>query len=400
MSELSCIVSWRTKLGHRMVTLLGQENRNVSHDMALPPSRIDSARLSAAGHGEALRARPIVHSPLSFQKVAQREFALADRLGLTLVAAVFRSRLEPMDSSEGIIRAIGRSLLPTDVLGTTADGEIAVLLPCSDDVRANAFLAGLKREVAAEEFETLRPFVSTYSGERREWLSDTVSNTSQILPDTLRALQSSAVAEEPSIPKWKRCLDIVIALFCLLLLSPLFLVTGLFIKLTSRGPIFFRQERIGYLGRPFRIWKFRTMVCASQAEAHQKYVSQLTQNGSQLKKMDFRAQLIPLGRWMRVLCIDELPQLFNVLAGSMSLVGPRPDVVPLDVYKPWQLRRFLAVPGMTGLWQVCGKNRTTFEEMVHLDIAYSQSMSPALDARILLKTLPAIIQQVWEGSLQ
>jgi lipopolysaccharide/colanic/teichoic acid biosynthesis glycosyltransferase len=124
-------------------------------------------------------------------------------------------------------------------------------------------------------------------------------------------------------------------------------------------------------------------------------VQRLRENGQRLEKMDGDYALVPLGRWLRATALDELPQLINVLQGEMSLVGPRPDVLALDEYEPWQRLRFHAAPGMTGLWQVSGKNRTTFDEMVLLDLAYIRRRSPLLDAIILLRTPAALLAQAW-----
>ena len=170
------------------------------------------------------------------------------------------------------------------------------------------------------------------------------------------------------IPLWKRAMDVAGASLGLLLLSPLLLFVAALVKSTSRGPVFYRQERFGVQGRPFRIWKFRTMHVDSNPDKHQQHVRNLLSGQSPLKKVDDSYKMIPLGSWLRLLAIDELPQLLNVLAGEMSLVGPRPDVIPRDEYPLWQRARFDVLPGLTGLWQVSGKNKTTFEEMVRLDI--------------------------------
>jgi lipopolysaccharide/colanic/teichoic acid biosynthesis glycosyltransferase len=216
----------------------------------------------------------------------------------------------------------------------------------------------------------------------------------------------AAVIVEPSFPAgpapeldalatpwWKRVMDIVGALAGLVVLSPLFVLTAAIIKTASRGPLFYRQQRVGHGGTTFAIWKFRTMHVSNDASAHRDYVRGLLQGDGALKKLDGQCRLIPLGGILRVLALDELPQLFNVLKGEMSLVGPRPDVLALDDYQPWQRARFCVTPGMTGLWQVSGKNRTTFNEMIRLDIRYVNRRSFPLDVAILLRTVPALIAQ-------
>jgi len=198
------------------------------------------------------------------------------------------------------------------------------------------------------------------------------------------------------MPFWKRGLD----LFCILLTSPLWLPVVLFlgvlIKIVSPGPSLFRQERIGYKGKRFTIFKFRTMVVNADTGVHQGHLNHLMDSNLPMKKLDAAGdpRLIPCGLLLRSLGLDELPQLFNVLRGEMSLVGPRP-CVPYEYqnYTARHCRRFEAVPGLTGLWQVSGKNKTTFEEMIAFDIFYARNKSLLLDLKIIFKTIPAVIAQ-------
>ena len=201
------------------------------------------------------------------------------------------------------------------------------------------------------------------------------------------------------LPKWKRAADLLGASFGLVLLAPLFLVVALLIKLTSRGPVLFRHERYGYRGRPFYVWKFRSMYLDTNPNRHRQHLSNIVNQQGVLKKIDNDANITWIGRWLRSTAIDELPQLLNVLKGEMSLVGPRPDVVPLSEHEPWQRARFDVVPGLTGLWQVSGKNKLTFVEMIQLDEEYVRQRSPWMDFRILLMTIPAILKQVFEELL-
>jgi len=199
------------------------------------------------------------------------------------------------------------------------------------------------------------------------------------------------------IPLGKRAIDILGSLVALLLLSPLFVLVALFIRIVSTGPVLFRQKRVGYLGRVLTMWKFRTMHVNADATLHRNYLQELIHNENVMTKLDNGRdpRIIPFGHLIRATGIDELPQLINVLLGDMSLVGPRP-CLPYEAYEyhPWQMRRFDAVPGLTGLWQVSGKNRTTFKEMMRLDIGYARKRSFLLDLMIVLKTIPAIVVQV------
>lgn len=196
------------------------------------------------------------------------------------------------------------------------------------------------------------------------------------------------------LPAWKRGFDLVGTSCGLVVLSPLMALIALHIKLTSKGPLLFKHKRYGYLGQPFYVWKFRSMQTEADPSHHQRHVMNMLQGDVQLTKMDNDALLIPLGKWLRSSGLDELPQLFDVLKGKMSLVGPRPDVVPLEQHEPWQQVRFTVAPGLTGLWQVSGKNKKTFSEMMRLDIAYVEQRSFWLDLKILLMTGPAVLRQI------
>ncbi len=198
------------------------------------------------------------------------------------------------------------------------------------------------------------------------------------------------------LPAWKRILDGAL----ILAVSPGWLLLGagvaLLVRCGSRGPILFRQRRVGYKGREFTCYKFRTMRMDAETKTHQDHFRHLMGAEVPMTKLDARRdpRLIPLGAALRATGLDELPQLINVLRGEMSIVGPRPCIpYEYELYQPWQRRRFDAVPGLTGLWQVSGKNRTTFNQMIRLDIEYAERSSLGLDLKIILKTLPALFSQ-------
>jgi exopolysaccharide biosynthesis polyprenyl glycosylphosphotransferase len=201
----------------------------------------------------------------------------------------------------------------------------------------------------------------------------------------------------------KRAIDLVGSLFGLVLFSPVFLVLAACIKLTSKGPILFRQERVGQYGKRFEFLKFRSMFANNDPAIHQAYVASLIQAGKgagvgedgkpKVFKIQNDPRITPIGRFIRKTSLDELPQLFNVLRGDMSLVGPRPPI-PYEVekYEIWHRRRIFEVqPGITGLWQVEGRSRTTFDEMVRLDLKYVQEWSVWMDIKILLRTPLAVL---------
>ncbi len=202
---------------------------------------------------------------------------------------------------------------------------------------------------------------------------------------------------------FKRIMDVVGAIIGIILFSPLMLLIALGIKLTSRGPVLFKQKRIGYRGKCFTFLKFRSMRVDTDETIHQEYVKRLItgdletiNNGTRerpLYKINNDPRVTPFGRFLRKTSLDELPQFFNVLEGAMSLVGPRPPIpYELDVYKNWHYRRVLEVkPGITGLWQVYGRSKTSFDEMVRLDLKYVEQQSLLLDLKIILKTFGAIL---------
>ncbi len=190
----------------------------------------------------------------------------------------------------------------------------------------------------------------------------------------------------------KRTLDFCLSYVLLVLLSPLFVVVGLLIKVTSQGPLFFSQERVGLNKRKFRLYKFRTMI----AEAEQKLseVEHLNEVSGPVFKIKDDPRLTTIGKFLRKTSIDELPQLFNVLKGDMSLVGPRPlPVRDVDGFgKDWQRRRFSVRPGITCLWQVNGRSDIPFENWMELDIQYIDQWSLWLDVKILAQTIPAVLR--------
>lgn len=214
---------------------------------------------------------------------------------------------------------------------------------------------------------------------------------------------SSPVLEQRGIPaeplRWKRVLDIAFIVVAAPLLAPVALVLAALIKIVSPGPLLFRQARVGYLGKHFTCLKFRTMRTDADQAVHRAHMEQLAASGTSMKKLDGAndQRLIPFGKVIRALGLDELPQLINVLYGEMSIVGPRPCIpYELDGYQIWMFERFATPPGLTGLWQVSGKNKTTFREMMKLDSRYAQNPSVLGDLVIMVKTFPALLVQLWE----
>lgn len=188
----------------------------------------------------------------------------------------------------------------------------------------------------------------------------------------------------------KRAADIFGALLGIILLSPVFLVTALLIKLNSPGRILFIQERNGYKGKIFKMFKFRSMV--HDAEKLMDSIESMNEVSGPMFKIKADPRVTSIGKIIRKTSIDELPQLFNILKGDMSIVGPRPPI-PREVvkYDAWHDLRLSVKPGLTGIWQISGRNKVGFEEMVRLDLKYIRERSLLYDFKIILKTIPVIL---------
>ncbi|MGO9953650.1 MAG: sugar transferase [Dissulfurispiraceae bacterium] len=203
----------------------------------------------------------------------------------------------------------------------------------------------------------------------------------------------------------KRIIDIIGSIAAIIIFSPFFLIIPILIKLTSKGPVLFKQDRLGQYGKKFAFFKFRTMSVNNDPKIHQDYIKKLicekqassVEDGDDGKQCVYKIKndprVTPIGHFLRKSSLDEIPQFINVLKGEMSMVGPRPPIAyEVENYDLWHLRRVLEVkPGITGLWQVNGRSRTTFDEMVRMDIQYVTSWSPWLDIKILFQTVRVVL---------
>jgi lipopolysaccharide/colanic/teichoic acid biosynthesis glycosyltransferase len=371
----------------------------------------------------------LIPSVEEFQKILLRERSRADRSGL--IFSILTISIEHLKDSQisvpNLIQFILRRVRSTDTVGWFDGQNLGVLLPDTSETGAWKLAEDICLQVSATIPGLIckvysYPVQNPSLMEQQHPVGSEKANGSQgietNLPDSAPA---TTPAEEESefagcetgeaaarvntrwgiypfltrrIPIWKRLLDIAGSLLALVLLAPLFALIAVAIKVVSPGPVFFKQERIGYLGKPFSFWKFRTMTIDTNIAPHKEYMSRLINNDIPMKKMDSSddPRIIPFGIFLRKSCLDELPQLINVLLGEMSLVGPRP-CLPYEAqeYLRWHTRRFDSVPGMTGLWQISGKNRTTFREMIRLDLNYERQMSLWLDLKILVKTFPTVV---------
>jgi lipopolysaccharide/colanic/teichoic acid biosynthesis glycosyltransferase len=336
-----------------------------------------------------------VLTPDEFRRVLDGERARSDRSEEQFSVLVLDGdALHDIAGREAVICCLNQRLRITDQIGWLAADRLALLLPQTRPSGAQK-LAG---DICALSGRPLQITLYTYPG---AWLPEDPSGSGLQNGGRLNFNDAAVCARPPEelfdhgMPPWKRAMDIAGAMLGLIVLAPVFLIVAITIMIVSPGPVFLRQKRVGYQGRLFTIWKFRTMKPDADISIHQEHFQALMAEDVPLTKLDVKGdpRIIPLGNLMRRLCLDELPQLINVLRGDMSLVGPRPCLAfAVSQYRPWQRMRCDAFPGMTGLWQVSGKNKTTFKQMIRLDIAYARHKSPAFDVSILLKTIPAIIR--------
>jgi lipopolysaccharide/colanic/teichoic acid biosynthesis glycosyltransferase len=360
-----------------------------------------------------------VRSHREFASILNRERDRADRTGQGFSLVVFELGADGENSpcTRLLVPILTNRVRSTDDIGWLEAGRLGVVLPHTTPDSAWKFVGNVRQALNGGS-APIECIVYAYPSSwppqpdetppedprsRRREPSRGDSGGSDMQFSGVDMAQVARPVEELEseflcrIPFWKRAIDVAGSLFALILLAPLFLLVSIFIKVVSPGPVFFRQERVGYLGRIFTIWKFRTMHVNADTAVHKQYLRELINNEKTMTKLDNGRdkRIIPFAGILRASGIDELPQLFNVLLGDMSLVGPRP-CIPYEAkeFDGWQMRRFDTVPGLTGLWQVSGKNKTTFKQMMRLDIAYARKRAFLMDMKIFLKTLPAVVDQV------
>lgn len=230
-------------------------------------------------------------------------------------------------------------------------------------------------------------------------LADSTQNNGRY-PSTCGA-KEKIVSQRATFPRWKRILDVGLVLLTLPCWLAVMILVTLWIRIVSAGPIFYWQQRVGYQRKVFKLFKFRTMHVNADTGVHETYFERLMITDRPMTKLDFEdTRLIRFGRLLRSTGLDELPQIFNVLRGDMSLVGPRPCLpCEFDRYTASQKERSNVPPGLTGYWQVNGKNSTTFSQMISMDLFYAKNMSLRLDLAVILQTVPAILKQTFEAHI-
>jgi lipopolysaccharide/colanic/teichoic acid biosynthesis glycosyltransferase len=335
-----------------------------------------------------------------FIALIKHERHRADRDGNEFALTIFQTEGIGTWKSVEVIKQIKKCIRTVDEIGWLDEKSLGVLLPATSMDGGHRFA----RRVVGDDIPASRkslPFrVYSYP---RHWISNEPGKRGTYTPNNCEDHEADPQILKDvfkiDVPVWKRALDIFGSLAGIIVLSPLLAAVALYIKLVSPGPVFFRQDRVGYRGRTFSILKFRTMHHNNNQGAHRDHIVQrIAANASLAKLDDFDPRIYRGAKLLRKACVDELPQLFNVLRGEMSMVGPRPCLpYEAEVFKRWHYGRFDVLPGMSGLWQVSGKNKLTFIQMIRLDIAYASAMSLRNDIVILLKTFPAIAKMLDEA---
>ncbi len=304
-----------------------------------------------------------------------------------------------------LLSALASSTRETDVTGWYKDNSIIGVMFTEIGTAANSIMStmltrvgdALRTHLPLEQLNQISISFHLFPEERNHETPQRRSNPI-LYPDLARRDNARSAFRVT-----KRMMDIVGSIIALIVCAPLFAVIAAAIKLTSKGPVFFRQSRVGQYGVPFVFLKFRSMHTNNDPSVHRGYVRDLIAGqaerkpsngkGESLYKLTNDSRVTKVGAFLRKTSLDELPQFFNVLKGEMSLVGPRPPIpYEVEVYDIWHRRRLLeALPGITGLWQVNGRSRVKFDEMVRLDLRYAQTWTPWLDVKILARTPRAVL---------
>jgi len=371
-----------------------------------------------------------IHPEEIFKAILKHERAVAERNNHTITVLVFyptKGQLAP-NTAQVLGRILAERLRATDLIGWLDSRTIGVILPhtCAKNAALVAEQICVKmatHQVKLEYKFYLHPHDECEKWDKRDEMpvpktdsspsaraghelshfdaaeSRTASASGKVAVKQVGAHPLADICVSP-FPVWKRVLDILLCLFGLIVFGPAMLLIAIGIKIIAPGPILFCQERIGFRGRPFVLYKFRSMKVNADTGVHKEHLAQLMKSDTSMTKLDKAdARLIPFGKIFRASGFDELPQLFNIIRGDMSFIGPRP-CVPYEYaqFTPWHKRRCETLPGLTGLWQVSGKNKTTFTEMMRLDINYGRRRTLLEDLRILVQTIPAVMGQIRESS--
>ncbi len=362
-------------------------------------------------------AFPELLSSSEFERMVQRERELADRHHHGFAVVVFVEHGQDASAREKLAELLLERIRFCDFVGRLDGERLAALLPCTsgaqawvlaDDLLKKLAEAGLRFDCkvlsypssrAAKEVARKRDDDSDETppdepkGPRRsEAPTDAAALSMSQIRDAAGLRPVESLDDELIIPlaAWKRTLDVVVAGVLLVALLPLFAVVAALVKLTSPGPVIFKQMRAGAGGRPFPFYKFRSMYL--DAEERKKALMSQNECDGPVFKMKNDPRITPVGRFLRKWSIDELPQLWNVLAGDMTLVGPRPPTLDeVEKYEPWQRRRLSITGGLTCIWQVSGRSQVGFEDWMRMDSRYARHRSWRMDLKILWQTAGAVL---------
>ena len=356
----------------------------------------------AAAHvGAGSNAGALVIEEHIFLHMLQVERKRSERSGnpfvLVLVDGV--ASLESPNEVQDLVRAIDNSKRQTDTVGWYENKSI---------------LGILFTELGTSDYELIERMVTKVASNIKEHLEPSdaavLNITHHVYPENIRDGNGGmdpwlykdldrVEGQKKVAHSAKRVVDIAGSLFAIIMFLPVFLFVAAAVKFSSKGPMLFRQQRVGHRGQPFTFLKFRSMYANNDSKHHEEYVKKLIAGANGVRQADGSFKLLndprvtPIGRFIRRTSLDELPQFFNVLLGDMSLVGPRPPVpYEYKAYSTWHRRRIFEVkPGITGLWQVHGRSRTTFDEMVRLDLHYAKNWTVVDDVKILMQTPKAVL---------
>lgn len=344
-------------------------------------------------------SRPIpvrgLYSPDQFQTILARERARADRTGDTFSFVAFNCAAagNNPDTTASLVRILAGRLRATDDFGWLDAKRIGAVLPGTP-----AFGARKVAQDVISSFPSARAappwqihcYPTKAPPSKSPWEGRPLGVPVGAGPGNGRAAHPMETFFISPMPAWKRCLDTVGALVGLVLLCPLFAVVAVAVKATSPGPVFFKQMRGGRGGKPFVMYKFRSMI--NGAEQRQSELAKLNERDGPAFKIQHDPRTTPIGHVLRMTAIDELPQLWNVLKGDMSLVGPRPlPCEESDACQGWHRRRLDVAPGLTCTWQVSGRSEVSFADWARMDIQYIRSQSLWRDLTLIARTVPAVL---------
>jgi lipopolysaccharide/colanic/teichoic acid biosynthesis glycosyltransferase len=331
-------------------------------------------------------------SQARFRRVLESERGRTDRTGIGFSLVTFSPR-DPATATATVERVVtflrGRLRLP-DEIGWFTDRDIAAVLPAT--TASGAWVVA--DEVCVSFPADMLPPLCTVYGYPSDWSKegDISYNKIHETPHEHKPVHAMERVFMKPLPGGKRCVDFIVSAVGLIVCSPLFVIIALAIKATSRGSVLFSQRRVGLGGQVFTMYKFRSMVM--DAESHRLYLAGLNERDGPVFKIKDDPRLTPIGRLLRCTSIDELPQLWNVLRGDMTLVGPRPPIVnEVLEYAYWHRRRLDVTPGITCIWQVSGRSGVDFPTWVRMDLEYIRKRSFLHDLKLLVWTVPAVLSR-------